>query len=65
MLVNKSDVRLNIVGFEVDSARRRDVAELRATFTEKPVVRSFTQKRLLNWPRAVEFDYEHGWTHLS
>ena len=30
MLVDKSDVRLNIVGFEVISARRRDVAELRA-----------------------------------
>ena len=28
MLVDKSDVRLNIVGFEVDSARHRDVADL-------------------------------------
>ena len=41
MLVDKSDMRLNIVGFEVDSARRRDVAELGSSST----LRSYEAQR--------------------
>ena len=41
MFVDKSEVPLNIVGFEVDSARRRDVAELGSSST----LRSYEAQR--------------------
>jgi hypothetical protein len=56
MLVDKSEVCLNIVGFEVDSAMRRDDAELRRgrTFLERIYVLDleFTYLFMYSWTRA-------------